>query len=93
METCFAGIKITKLPCPKCGASDSDLCGEEEGETYPAGLEITRLMAVNAALLDALEGIVDFCDDPSGSDKPETLAGGLARLLPEARAAIASAKP
>ncbi len=39
----------------------------------------------------ALKAIVDFCDDPNGSEKPETLASGLARLLPKARAAIAEA--
>jgi hypothetical protein len=36
----------------------------------------------------ALKAIVDFCDDPNGSETPETLASGLARLLPKARAAI-----
>lgn len=36
----------------------------------------------------ALQEIVDFCDDPNGSENPESLAMGLARLLPAARAAL-----
>lgn len=39
---------------------------------------------------EALANIVAFCDDPKGSEKPETLALGLARLLPPARAALHS---
>jgi hypothetical protein len=42
-------------------------------------------------LLSALKAIRDFCDDPNGSEKPESLAMGLSRLLPAARAAIAKA--
>ncbi len=37
------------------------------------------------ALAKALEAIVAFCDDPNGSEQPESLALGLARLLPDAR--------
>lgn len=42
------------------------------------------------ALRRALEQIVNFCDDPNGSEKPESLAMGLARLLPGAREALAT---
>ena len=42
-----------------------------------------------AKLEETLRDIVDFCDDPNGSEKPETLARGLARLLPAAREALA----
>lgn len=42
-------------------------------------------------LLSSLRAIVDFCDDPNGSEKPESLAMGLARLLPAARAALTKA--
>lgn len=40
-------------------------------------------------LVKALQRIVDFCDDPDGSEKPESLAMGMARLLPEARDTLA----
>jgi hypothetical protein len=36
----------------------------------------------------ALRAIVDFCDDPNGSENPESLATGLSRLLPAARTAL-----
>lgn len=42
-------------------------------------------------LLAAVKAIVEFCDDPNGSEKPESLAMGLARLLPAARMAIQQA--
>jgi hypothetical protein len=45
-----------------------------------------------AQLYDALKAIQEFCDDPKGSESDETLAMGLARLLPAARAAIARAE-
>lgn len=41
-------------------------------------------------LLEALEAMVDFCDDPK--DSGESLALGLARLLPSARTAVKKAK-
>ena len=53
--------------------------------------ERDRLRAINADLRAALENIIDFCDDPSGSLSEESLGLGLARLLPKARAAIARA--
>jgi len=53
--------------------------------------EITRLKSINTDLLEAISAIVEFCDDPNGSDKPESLAMGLARLLPAARTSIAKA--
>lgn len=43
-------------------------------------------------LLAALRDIQEFCDDPDGSEKSESLAMGLSRLLPAARAAIAKAE-
>lgn len=43
------------------------------------------------ALIAALAAIVEFCDDPNGSGNGESLAMGLARLLPAARAALAKA--
>jgi hypothetical protein len=39
--------------------------------------------------LVVLRDIVDFCDDPDGSTKRETLAEGLSRMLPSARAILA----
>ena len=51
-----------------------------------------RLRDINAELVAALTVIVDFCDDPHGSEKPESLACGLARLLPHARAVLAKSK-
>lgn len=53
---------------------------------------ISALKAQQAVLVEALRAITDFCDDPEGSDKPETLAEGLARLLPAARTALAQVK-
>lgn len=50
------------------------------------------LIAAAPDLFKALEAIQQFCDDPDGSEKPESLAMGLARLLPAARAALAKAK-
>ena len=40
------------------------------------------------ALERAARAIQQFCDDPNGSDQPESLACGLARLLPALRAAL-----
>jgi len=56
----------------------------------PASVE--RIVPLFGELMEALTAIVDFCDDPNGGDKPESLAMGLARLLPAARAAIVRAK-
>ncbi len=47
-----------------------------------------RLIAAAPELLEALSAIRDFCDDPAGSEHWETLALGLSRLLPAARAAV-----
>lgn len=45
---------------------------------------------VVAVVVKALRDIVDFCDDPNGSEGRESLALGLARLLPAGRQALAS---
>ena len=50
MNTRQLGVEITNGPCPKCGASDADLCGEMEETTYPAGLEIVRLRTLLGAI-------------------------------------------
>ena len=47
-----------------------------------------RPAAADAGVREALKDIVEFCDDPEGSEKPESLGMGLARLLPAARAAL-----
>jgi hypothetical protein len=54
-----------------------------------------NVLAAAPDMLEALKAIVDFCDDPNGSEKGESLALGMSRLLPAARAAIlkAEAKP
>ncbi len=52
-----------------------------------------RLIAAAPDLFAALEAIADFCDDPNGSENPESLAMGLARMLPAARAALSKANP
>jgi hypothetical protein len=39
---------------------------------------------------EALRAIVDFCDDPNGSESNESLGMGLARLLPAAREALST---
>ena len=54
---------------------------------------IETLAAEVVLLREALRGIVWFCDDPNGSDNPETLAVGLSRLLVPARAALAASQP
>lgn len=51
-----------------------------------------KLIAAAPELLAALTAIRWFCDNPNGSDGTDTLAMGLARLLPAARAAIAKAE-
>jgi hypothetical protein len=59
----------------------------------PASEKLRRdLLASN--LLEALKSIVEFCDDPAWSERQfrESLAMGLARLLPAARKAIARAE-
>ena len=53
---------------------------------------IRKLVNQRGELLAALKGLVEFCDDPQGSEKPESLGMGLARLLPAARAIIAKAE-
>jgi hypothetical protein len=44
------------------------------------------------ALYEALKAIVEFCDDPNGSEKPPSLAVGMSRLLRPARAALRLAR-
>lgn len=51
-----------------------------------------RAMSAAPDLLAALKAIQEFCDDPNGSERGESLGAGLARLLPAARAAIAKAE-
>lgn len=46
-------------------------------------------MTTEQQLREALTAIVEFCDDPHGSEKPESLASGMARLLVPARIAVA----
>ena len=60
-----------------------------EGETR---IFDAYLMAAAPDLLSALEAIQQFLDDPSGSESAESIALGLSRLLPAARAAVAKAK-
>lgn len=56
--TCHAGIQIMDgRPCPRCGASERDVCGEINAETFPDGLEIVRLHTINDELVTALEGV------------------------------------
>jgi len=52
---------------------------------------LRRMRQSRDDMLAALRAIVEFCDDPDGSEKGESLALGLCRLLPAARAAIAKA--
>lgn len=40
---CQAGFDIVDGYCGECGASDHDMCGKLDGETYRHGLEIVRL--------------------------------------------------
>lgn len=49
------------------------------------------LLAAAPDLYASLAELVAFCDDPDGSEKPESLADGLARMLPAARKAITKA--
>ena len=49
---------------------------------------IDELGTENRRYREVLKAIVDFCDDPRGSELNETLAMGLSRLLPAARAAL-----
>lgn len=61
-------------------------------EKEPArDLANARLIAAAPDLLAALRDIATFCDDPEGSERAETLALGMVRLLPAARAALAKA--
>jgi len=58
------------------------------GNPIPAS---PRPAAADAGVREALRDIVEFCDDPEGSEKPESLGMGLARLLPAARVALSLA--
>ena len=65
------------------------LLGKPEG--FNLVDEVTALIeerTANVSLREALGPIVEFCDDPDGSEKGESLACGLARLLPAARTAL-----
>lgn len=62
-----------------------------EAENKRLNLRNYQLNQDHKALLAALTAIVEFCDDPDGSDKGPSLALGLCGLLPAARAAIAKA--
>lgn len=50
-----------------------------------------NLITAAPELFAALRDIQEFCDDPEGSTKSESLADGLSRLLPAARKAVAKA--
>jgi uncharacterized small protein (DUF1192 family) len=64
-----------------------------EGGTWEQQLSasesrVAELTAEVERLKGALSEIVEFCDNPHGSEKPESLAMGLARLLPAARSVL-----
>ncbi len=67
--------------------------GDERGYGDIAESRDNSLAVLDAVgfheMREALRDIVEFCNDPEGSDKPETLAEGLARMLPRASAALA----
>ena len=79
--------------------ADPKYCGEAITQTKAELHEARKTTAIaerraeaaeaeNERLRKALGEIVEFCDDPDGSEKPESLALGLARLLPAARLAL-----
>lgn len=71
-------------------------CGPHTGHSYSRiafcdTADAAHYLASIGPILAALKAIVDFCDDPEGSEKGPSLAVGLSGLLPEARAAISTA--
>lgn len=84
------------VQCDKCTATMGYSDSEDEAITAwnarASDAHIERIEALNAEAVSALRSIVEFCDDPEGSSKSETLAFGLARLLPAARAALSKAQ-
>ena len=90
-------ILITNQTGPEMEASSGENCvvariqfDNRPEELTESNFEDALLMAAAPALLQALRDIVDFCDDPDGSENGERLAMGMGRLLPAARIAIAS---
>ena len=73
-----------------CFRSVTTMCSGSE-ESIAEAEANTDLIAAAPDLLAALKAIQWFCDDPNGSEKGETLANGLVRLLPAARDAISRA--
>jgi|CXWL01.1.fsa_nt_gi hypothetical protein len=72
--------------------TEFDMEGQLFHKVQQLEAELTRLREDRERLLEALRDIVEFCDDPDGSEKGESLACGLARLLPAARAVIDQAR-
>lgn len=61
-------------------------------DTPERAVGFVTAIADRSALVEASKAVVRFCDDPGGSENPESLAMGLARLLPALRDAIAKAE-
>lgn len=55
--------------------------------------EVDRLRERVKELEAQLREVVDFCDDPNGSEQRETLAEGLSRMLPNCRALLTTNNP
>ena len=66
------------------------LCSLDQHRLHAARL--ARAVNAHDALLKALREVIEFCDDPNGSEKNESLAAGMSRLLPAARAAVTLAE-
>lgn len=66
------------------------VCDERVDHLREAVEDNTRLVAKLDQLAEAARALVEFCDDPDGAEKPDSLALGLARLLPDLRAALSS---
>ena len=87
---------VTQRRCPTVYATDDELryiafCSDSLNIVPTDNLANARLIAASPDLYQSLADIVEFCDDPNGSEKDESLAMGMGRLLIAARAAITKA--
>lgn len=85
------GVHASEHRVQSCGAHTGHTVQDMALAISPQVADfIVRACNSHYPLFEALSDIVRFCDDPRGSEQQESLALGLARLLPAARVALAA---
>ena len=90
----YSGLRIIGRPTWPCKSygikGEWEVAEVEELDDHPEETAANaRLITEAPAMEAALRELVEFCDDPNGSENWETLALGLARMLPNMRTILA----